>query len=169
MTLWQSVCMAKAQKKKRNIRLLREERDWTQADVAAKLNRTANQVSRWETGERGLKDDVLQSLSELYEVPVDVLLKWDGEGLDVEKPSVPSPPSDMVKIDRAMQIFELRLKALSEKELMPFDEQAIGMLSDLMRRKLLREDSVDSVDDARDDVDAVRHYHLLKTGRKNGN
>ena len=56
------------------IRDLREDRDWTQADVAEKLNMTQTGYSKYERGERDVPTEVLIKLANLYNTSIDYLL-----------------------------------------------------------------------------------------------
>ena len=56
------------------IRDLREDRDWTQTDVANRLNMTQTGYSKYERGERDIPTDVLIQLANLYHTSVDYLL-----------------------------------------------------------------------------------------------
>ena len=59
------------------IRDLREDRDWTQADVAQKINMTQTGYSKYERGERDIPTQILIQLADLYGVSVDYLLDLD--------------------------------------------------------------------------------------------
>ena len=56
------------------IRDLREDMDWTQADVAEKLNMTQTGYSKYERGERDIPTEVLIKLAKLYNTSIDYLL-----------------------------------------------------------------------------------------------
>lgn len=56
------------------IRDLREDRDWTQTDVAEKLNMTQTGYSKYERGERDVPTEVLIKLANLYDTSIDYLL-----------------------------------------------------------------------------------------------
>ena len=56
------------------IRDLREDRDWTQTDVADKLNMTQTGYSKYERGERDVPTEVLIKLANLYDTSIDYLL-----------------------------------------------------------------------------------------------
>ena len=57
-----------------NIKELREEKNWQQKDIAARLNRTSACISSWETGktEPGVED--ILRLADIFEVSCDYLL-----------------------------------------------------------------------------------------------
>lgn len=56
------------------IRDLREDHDWSQAEVAAMLNMTQTGYSKYERGERDIPTDVLIRLSQIYDTSIDYLL-----------------------------------------------------------------------------------------------
>ena len=61
------------------IRNLREDKDWTQRDVAAYLHCTQACYSNYENGKRDIPTEILGLLADLYEVSVDYLLGRTGE------------------------------------------------------------------------------------------
>ena len=58
----------------RRIRDLREDRDMTQKEIAAKLNCSQQVYSNYELGQRDIPTDILIKLSKLYGVSVDYIL-----------------------------------------------------------------------------------------------
>lgn len=56
------------------IRDLREDRDWTQTDVANLLNMTQTGYSKYERGERDIPTEVLIKLADIYNTSIDYLL-----------------------------------------------------------------------------------------------
>jgi len=54
---------------------LREERDWTQIEVAKKLNVSQRAYSHYENGTRQLPLEILVKLSKLYSVSTDYILE----------------------------------------------------------------------------------------------
>ena len=56
------------------IRILREDHDLTQSDLAHYLNITQRAYSRYETGERGIPTEVLIALAEYYNTSIDYLV-----------------------------------------------------------------------------------------------
>lgn len=59
----------------KRIRDLREDHDWTQAEVGAKIGVPQRTYAYYETGERMIPPSVLCALAILYEVSVDYLLE----------------------------------------------------------------------------------------------
>lgn len=58
----------------KRIRDLREDNDFTQRQVAAKLNMSQPQYFRYEQGYRDIPTDVLIALAELYQTSTDYIL-----------------------------------------------------------------------------------------------
>ncbi len=56
------------------IRDLREDRDWSQAQVAAMLNMSQTGYSKYETGTNDIPTHILIKLAELYNTSIDYLL-----------------------------------------------------------------------------------------------
>ena len=56
------------------IRDLREDRDWTQSDVANILNMSQTGYSKYERGERDIPSEILIKLSNIYQTSIDYLL-----------------------------------------------------------------------------------------------
>jgi len=64
----------------KTIRQLREERSWTQLEVAFKLNVTPATVSNWERGQFDPKARQLRAIAELFGVSMDVIDLGDDRG-----------------------------------------------------------------------------------------
>ncbi len=58
-----------------NLIMLRKKHKLTQNELAKKLNYSDNAISRWERAELAPSVEVLQSISEVYNVPIEYLLK----------------------------------------------------------------------------------------------
>ena len=56
------------------IRALREDKDWTQTDMAKKLNCSQQVYSNYELGQRDIPTDVLIKLAKIHHVSVDYIL-----------------------------------------------------------------------------------------------
>ena len=61
----------------KNLIALRKKHGYTQNDLAKKINYSDNAISRWERGELAPSIEVLQSISEVYSVEIDALLRED--------------------------------------------------------------------------------------------
>lgn len=61
----------------KNLVTLRKKAGFTQNELAQKLNYSDNAVSRWERGELAPSVEVLQSISEVYGIEIDTLLRED--------------------------------------------------------------------------------------------
>ena len=53
---------------------LREERGWTQTEVASRLNISQRAYSHYENGSRNISVEMLTRLADLYDVPVSFIL-----------------------------------------------------------------------------------------------
>lgn len=62
----------------KNLMALRKKSGFTQNELAQKLNYSDNAVSRWERGELAPSIEVLQHISEIYGVELEMLLKENG-------------------------------------------------------------------------------------------
>lgn len=58
----------------RRIRDLREDKDWTQRQIADILNTTQPQYNRYEQGYRDIPTDILIKLAELFHTSTDYIL-----------------------------------------------------------------------------------------------
>lgn len=56
------------------IRALREDKDWTQTDMAKKLNCSQQVYSNYELGQRDIPTDILIKLAKIHHVSVDYIL-----------------------------------------------------------------------------------------------
>ena len=59
----------------RRIKHLREDRDWTQKNVAEMLGCSQQVYSNYELGQRDIPTDILVKLSKLYNTSVDYMLE----------------------------------------------------------------------------------------------
>ena len=57
-----------------NLRLLREDRDMSQADLAKAIGAAQNTISNWERGNREIDNPTLLKLADLFEVSIDFIL-----------------------------------------------------------------------------------------------
>jgi transcriptional regulator with XRE-family HTH domain len=57
-----------------HLKYLRKQRNWTQEEVAQRLNMSRSQISKWENGELLPDLQSLEKLSELYNVSIDFLV-----------------------------------------------------------------------------------------------
>lgn len=60
----------------KTIKELREERGWTQFDLAVKLGVTPTTISAWERGMYEPRASQLRALAGLFEVPMDQIDTW---------------------------------------------------------------------------------------------
>ena len=66
----------------KRLRDLREDLDLTQVQIAKILGCSQTTYSRYETGNTGIPNDILDKLADIYEVSVDYIL----ERTDIKKP-----------------------------------------------------------------------------------
>lgn len=59
---------------KDRIKKLREERGWTQDDVAKRLDVTRATIAHYETGRKTPREDTLKKLADIFNVSIDYLL-----------------------------------------------------------------------------------------------
>ncbi len=59
----------------KRIRDLREDHDWTQAEVGARLRVSQRAYAYYESGQRMIPPPILVALADLYDVSVDFLLE----------------------------------------------------------------------------------------------
>lgn len=84
---------------KDRLRLLREERRWTQTELAERLFTTFGNVSKYENGRVKPPMEVLIKMADLFNVSVDYLL-----GLNSQAPG--SVPVELPAADRAAEAFK---------------------------------------------------------------
>ena len=58
-----------------NLVTLRKQKNFTQEEVAKKLNYSDNTISRWERGELCPSVEMLEAIANIYEIPIEYLLK----------------------------------------------------------------------------------------------
>ncbi|MDP1658910.1 MAG: helix-turn-helix transcriptional regulator [Methylotenera sp.] len=78
------------------IRKLREEREWTQDDLAFRAGSTAANISRIETGKHGVGGDLLNSLAYVFELKVYQLVALAEGVLLPDVPSRYSPEEEAI-------------------------------------------------------------------------
>lgn len=105
------------------VRALREERDWTQRELALRAGVERATVASWETGRRTPEPHVLTRLADLFGVTVDYLLGRTGSRSappdSVTEASPASVQRDSEVLDRALKIVQQQ-ENLSDEELEAF-------------------------------------------------
>ena len=86
-----------------NIKILRKQKGYSQETLAQQLNVVRQTVSKWEKGISVPDAEMLNSLSELFEVPVSTLL-----GSKVEEPATETDPR-MEEIAKQLAILNEQL------------------------------------------------------------
>jgi len=82
----------------KNIRRLRKERSWSQADLAEKAGLSIPTVSRLETGDTWIGQETLQGIAEVFGVPLHELLL---EGAPPAKVPVPVALMEALRVINA--------------------------------------------------------------------
>lgn len=70
----------------KNIMMLRQKAKLTQSDLAEQLNYSDKAISKWERAESIPDITVLKAIADLFEVPLDYLVREDHEEPEEEKP-----------------------------------------------------------------------------------
>ncbi|MHA4895187.1 helix-turn-helix domain-containing protein [Pedobacter sp. PWIIR3] len=69
----------------KNIKQLRQRKNWNQSDVAKQLNISTPAFSKIETGITDVNFSRLEQIATLFEVPLSTLLSHDGDHLQAER------------------------------------------------------------------------------------
>lgn len=70
----------------KNIASLRQEARMTQSDLAEQLNYSDKAISKWERAESMPDITVLKTIADLFEVPLDYLVRQEHDQMDLGKP-----------------------------------------------------------------------------------
>lgn len=102
------------------IKELREDKNWQQKDVAAKLNRTAACISSWETGKTEPSVEDILKLADIFEVSCDYLL---------------GRVNDYGVVEVSNNLSPLQLKLLSLVDTLPREDQyqVLGFVQALIK------------------------------------
>lgn len=102
------------------IRWLRENRDWSQLYLAEKLGIHNSVLSRIEAGKKGLDNDLLMKLAEIFGVSVDYILGRTDDPTPPESPKNKLPPlTEKDKRDIARDLEKI-MASLESKEALAF-------------------------------------------------
>lgn len=95
----------------RNLIALRQQKDWTQEDVAKKLGYSRGAVQKWESGMNEPNLSAIQKIMELYDVTMDRLVF---EPMEYRE----EPEKLMLDevVDRVMQRFTIKMEGLQKME-----------------------------------------------------
>lgn len=99
------------------IKLLRQQNDWTQEDLAGRLHTKYQTVGHYETGRRGLDVDTIHALCDIFGVTADYLLGRS----DVAQPALSDEEAQLVAAFRQADedhrdLVRLALKAWTVKK-----------------------------------------------------
>lgn len=67
------------------VRDLREDKDWTQEQVAKMLGKQTTTYRRWETGEREIPTHIVKQLCKIYNISSDYILGFTDEPKELPK------------------------------------------------------------------------------------
>lgn len=107
------------------LKKLREERNWTQADLAKRLNKAVSTISGYESDAHAIPLDVLASVSSLFGISTDELLGLKAtETLDL---------TGLTQEQRAV-LKDLRMEYLTSKQNKDgFSEEQMRILDEVIR------------------------------------
>lgn len=81
-----------------SLKALRTARDWTQQDLAERLNTTRQSVARYESGDRNIEIPIILKLCEIFGCSADYLLGRS----DLPDPQLTADEADLVQRYRAL-------------------------------------------------------------------
>ncbi|MCZ0753959.1 helix-turn-helix domain-containing protein [Anoxybacillus sp. J5B_2022] len=110
-----------------HLKYLRKQQNWTQEDVAQKLNMSRSQISKWETGETLPDLQSLEKLSDLYGVSIDSLIG--------RRPSKQQLLREVNRLYATDKVDETMLDIIDYLKQHPDMEQALHSLAKLPAKK----------------------------------
>lgn len=110
-----------------HLKYLRKQQNWTQEDVAQKLNMSRSQISKWETGETLPDLQSLEKLSDLYDVSIDFLIG--------RRPSKQQLLREVNRLYATDKVDETMLDIIDYLKQHPDMEQALHSLAKLPAKK----------------------------------
>lgn len=81
-----------------SLKALRTARDWTQQDLAERLNTTRQSVARYESGDRNIEIPIILKLCEIFECSADYLLGRS----DLQDPQLTADEAALIQSYRAL-------------------------------------------------------------------
>lgn len=81
-----------------SLKALRTARDWTQQDLAERLNTTRQSVARYESGDRNIEIPIILKLCEIFECSADYLLGRS----DLQDPQLTADEADLIQSYRKL-------------------------------------------------------------------
>lgn len=94
------------------IKALREERNWSQSDLAAALEESRQSVARWEKGDSLPELDRLIHLSMLFEIPLTELAGEQLREYELDGVELPEKLREKRRKDRILLCFKLLAVAI---------------------------------------------------------
>ncbi|MBA2871264.1 transcriptional regulator with XRE-family HTH domain [Anoxybacillus calidus] len=119
--------MEKMKKLADNLKFLRKQRNWTQEELAQRLNISRSQITKWESGDQLPDLETLEKLSNLYEVSIDYLIGRQFYKKDLLR--------EVNRIYRTNEIDEVMLDIIDYLKQNPEMEKTIHTLSKLPIKK----------------------------------
>ncbi|WP_181537111.1 helix-turn-helix domain-containing protein [[Anoxybacillus] calidus] len=110
-----------------NLKFLRKQRNWTQEELAQRLNISRSQITKWESGDQLPDLETLEKLSNLYEVSIDYLIGRQFYKKDLLR--------EVNRIYRTNEIDEVMLDIIDYLKQNPEMEKTIHTLSKLPIKK----------------------------------
>jgi transcriptional regulator with XRE-family HTH domain len=110
-----------------NLKFLRKQRNWTQEELAQHLNISRSQITKWESGDQLPDLEILEKLSNLYEVSIDYLIGRQFYKKDLLR--------EVNRIYRTNEIDEVMLDIIDYLKQNPEMEKTIHTLSKLPIKK----------------------------------
>lgn len=134
------------------LRMAREAKNLTQADVARAIGVARNLVSRWEIGDRKPQGDALVKLADLFGVTTDYLLgRSDTPATNLSPPVAPSAGEEPNRLVRAAEELSAALKMREENERLRIETvDAIRAQADRLAQENLRMLMMHLIDAPRD-------------------
>jgi transcriptional regulator with XRE-family HTH domain len=85
-------------------------RDWTQSDLAKRLDASTGTISRWATGARLPEPESVERLADVFGVDVDLLLTLAGHRPATEPLKLDDPVTEIVALVKRVQWNEERVE-----------------------------------------------------------
>ena len=113
------------------LRMLREEKGWTQKEFGERISTSDRVVGYWESNDRFPKDDeILKSIADIFDVSVDFLI-----GRTESRKHVVDLPEDYKVDPDKLQVFARASRALPEEEMKKIREYAAMLIDKHIREE----------------------------------
>lgn len=107
------------------LRALRNDRSWTQADLASKINVSPKTIGAWERGTREPPIETITKLSDIFDVSADYLL-----GKTTQKNTISTTETDDI-----LTMYKIDTRGLTEDEIDDMREE-LEEYNDFMTKRL---------------------------------